>query len=1430
MKLSNRELAALPCIYEGANSIIYRRDTNEYGRPVIIKLSKHLYPAPRQIVQFANEYALTRDLDLPGIRKAYETVTIDDRTALILDYIDGETVRQAFVVQRKGPAEALTTAFAIAQALAGVHRHNIIHKNINSHNIIVNLQRQTATIIDFGIASRVDLKTRHLGIPEVLEGALAYISPEQTGRMNRFVDYRTDLYSLGVVLYEMLTGKLPFHTTDVSELVHCHIAKRPAPVHEVSSDIPPVVSDIVMKLMAKNAGDRYQSARGLAADLRNCLNQLIKTGTVQGFEVAKEDFSERLEIPQKLYGREEEIQTLIEAFERVTMGTSEIVLVSGPPGVGKSLLVHELNGFVAQKGGYFVSGSCDQYQPNIPYNALIIAFAELFNLILMEGAQQLAQWKKRILEAVGDNGQLLLEVIPSLEWIIGRQPPVGELRPVETQQRFLRVLQDLVRAIGQREHPLVLFIDDLQWADDASLKLLNRLMTDVDNQNLLFICAYRDNEIGTPQTKMIEEIKRKATRLSTIPLENLFYDAMGFLISDTLRSDPSDARSLVDLVYERTSGAPFFAKNLLRSLYESGLLTFSFEERRWQWDITRIRDKTVTDDVATLMDRKIETQPENTREILMLASCIGNTFALKTLAVIAQQPVQVVFDHLWKAVEERLVLPLDDNYKIVLTLTDGQELPMDCYFEFSHNRVRQASNSLMTTRRKRSVHLAIGRLRLQETKENGLEAHIFDIADHFNEGFRYIEDKQEKRKLAELNLIAGRKAKNAAAYQSAIWYLSMGIGLLPPDKWDDCYDLTRELYAQAVEAEYLSANFERAKRLSEETLQQARDIQDKISAHKLQILVHAAESQDAKAMDAVLAALETLGDFASAGLANRQPSTAKTPALIDTASIVKASHMLSQEIRLERLLDKMIRIVIENAGAERGVLIENKNGRLVIQAKGQVGRPQAETMQAMPIEESKEVPISVVNYAARTKTHVVLGDASHDSTYAADRYIAEHQTKSVLCLPIVHQAKLLGLLYLENNQATNVFTLDRIEFLKVLSSQAAISIENANLYADLESNLAALRESEQKFRVIFDQTFQFIGMLSTDGVLLQANQTALQSAGIGEDAVLGKPFWETPWWAHSVELQQRLQAAVLEAAGGKLVRFEATHPTAGGEIRYVDFSLKPVTDAQGRVVLLIPEGRDITDRKRSEKEIRKLNLELEQRVKDRTTQLESANKELDAFAYSVSHDLRAPLRHIDGFVELLQKRAGTALDKQNRRYMETISEAAKKMGLLIDDLLSFSRMGRKAISPKPVDLGPLVRGVIREVEPDAAGMTIDWRIGDLPTVGGDAALLRMVLTNLIANAVKFTRSREKARIEIGSQPGQDAEAVIFVRDNGVGFDMAYADKLFGVFQRLHRADEFEGTGIGLANVRRIIARHGGRTWAEGQVNQGATFYVALPQN
>jgi PAS domain S-box-containing protein len=935
--------------------------------------------------------------------------------------------------------------------------------------------------------------------------------------------------------------------------------------------------------------------------------------------------------------------------------------------------------------------------------------------------------------------------------------------------------------------------------------------------------------------------------INTVCLENLSYDAVKFLLSDTLRCEPSKAQSLVDLVYEKTGGNAFFTNEFVQSLYEEGLLTFSFDARRWQWDITRIRGKAVTDDVATLVTRKIKTLPETTREMLMLAACIGSTFTMKTLAAIAEQSVKTSFDNLWQAVEERLVLPLDDTYKVMLAWTDEQPPAMDCRFEFSHSRVRQAAYSLMSTRSKRSVHLAIGRLRLQEMEDVELEEHLFDIVDHLNEGFKYIEDEQEKLRLAELNLIAGRKAKNAAAYQAAIWYLSMGVGLLPSDKWKRYYDLTCDLYKESVEAEYLSANFERAKLLSEEILQQARDIKDKIRVYNLQIQVYRAQNRNVEATEAALAALETLGVLSPSELMSRPLSAAETPALLDTATVIKASHMLSREIRLEQLLDKMIHIVIENAGAEKGVLMEDKNGRLVIQAVGQVGQQPVKTMQATPVEQSGEVPLSVVNYVARTQTPVVLHDASRDGTYASDRYIAEYQIRSLLCLPIVHQAKLLGLLYLENNLATNVFTPDRLELLKTLSSQAAISMQNANLYASLEENIRDLKQAEQARKDSERRLADIINFLpdatfavDLDGRVILWNRAAEAFTGVSADDILGKGDYEyaIPFYGERrpilIDLLfntapeiERLYPS-LKREGETLVGESYTQSARRGEV-YLKGVAAPLYDSQGNVIGAIETIHDITERKTAEESLRQLNIELDRRVLDRTAELEAANKELEAFAYSVSHDLRAPLRHIDGFIALLQKKAGTALDIQSRHYMNAISGAAQKMGLLIDDLLSFSRTGRRAMTFRLVDLKALVREVIRELEPDTAGRNITWHIEKLPMVNGDTAMLRMVLANLIANAVKFTRSRQAAQIEIGSLAGRLSQVVIYVRDNGVGFDMAYADKLFGVFQRLHSAEEFEGTGIGLANVHRIIARHGGRTWAQGEPGQGATFFFSLPR-
>jgi len=1226
MEITKKELAALPCIHEGSHISIYRWDAGGNGKPVVIKLLKHMYAEPREIIRFANEYNVTKDCAIRGVRRACDSITIDGMPALILEYVEGETLGTAFVVERRPLVEALAMAISISGIVDDLHRLNIVHRNITSANILVDRTGQTATVIDFGIASKGGLKSDRPLSPDMLEGSLQYISPEQTGRMNRSVDYRTDLYSLGVVLYEMFTGRLPFETADAAELVHCHIARNPISPCEIDRSIPTAVSDIVLKLMAKSPEDRYQSAYGVKSDLENCLRQLSETGAIQTFEPAREDFSRIFRIPQKLYGREPELELLRTTLERVRSGAAEVLLVAGDAGVGKSALIGEFQQRVANSGAFFITGKQNEYQRNIPYHALIQAFTGLVNLMLMESAGQLAQWKTRITEAVGTSGALLTDLIPRLELIIGRQTPPPEPGPAEAQHRFHQAFRNFVRAVARKESPLVIFIDNLQWADDASLTLLGSLLTGTENHYLLFIGAYRDNETGPthPLTLAIQTMKERGTVVDILQLRNLSCDTVNTLVSETLVCEPAYARSLAVLVCDKTGGNPLFAVQFLQSLHEEGLLAFVPDSRRWEWDAGQIRNVEITGSVVTLMMQKIGKLPTKSRELLSLAACIGSSFAVADLAAVAGQAAEETLDNLSQVIEEGLLLPLEADEQAMAVETGARDA--SAYrFEFPQDWVRKAFYSLIPRKERKSVHLKIGRLQLGKMQEAEREERLFDIADHFNEGFQYLKDEQEKLRLAELNLVAGRKAKRTAAYQAAIRYLSMGIGMLPADKWERYYDLALNLYMEAVEAEYLSGNFERGELLSSEVMSHVRDSLTRIKIYELKIMFHAAQGRGAEALGAGLGAeYEAPAEPSAETDAMRSYVeelgkellllVKEKPAALDTEAIIKASRMLSQEIRLEQLLDKLMQIVIENAGAEKGILIENQNGLLLIQAKGEAGQERIETMQETPLELSGELPLSVVNYVARTQTAVVLNDAFRDTVYAADPYISEHRTKSLLCLPIVHKGTLTGLLYLENNLTTNAFTPDRLELLKALSSQAAISVENAALYADLEKTIRelkqteeTLRESEAKYRRIVDTASEGTWGLGADTMTIFVNARMAEMLGLSGEEMTGRPvtdfMFEEDAPDHLRKMENRRQR-VSE-------NYERRFRRKDGETVWTQASATPVFDAGHNFQGSFAMFTDITERKQAGEEIRKLNEELEQRVKERTAELKEKNSELE---------------------------------------------------------------------------------------------------------------------------------------------------------------------------------------------------------------------------
>jgi PAS domain S-box-containing protein len=723
---------------------------------------------------------------------------------------------------------------------------------------------------------------------------LAYISPEQTGRMNRVIDYRSDFYSLGVTFYELLTGYLPFATTDPMELVHAHIAQYPGPAHERRPHLPRPLSDIVAKLMAKNAEDRYQSAQGLKVDLERCLQEWQASRQVVSFPLGQHDISDQFQISQKLYGREQEIEILLAAFERVA-GTNagqevilseenqdaekyqskivnrlpwavqgksqiEMMLVSGYAGIGKSALVQELYRSITHRRGYYTTGKFDQFQRNIPYSALIQAFRFLMRQLLTESEADIANWRKALLEALGPNGQVIIEVIPEVELITGPQPAVPELGPAEAQNRFNLVFQNFIRVCTRPEHPLVVFLDDLQWADGASLKLLELLMTTPESQYLFLIGAYRDNEVGEahPLRLTLADIQKAGATLNDIALSPLALPHVSQLLADTLKTGPEHIKALAELVQAKTGGNPFFINEFLKSLYAEALLTFNHRQGVWQWSLAEIQQRDITDNVVELMAAKINHLAAETQASLRLAACIGAQFELETLAVVSRQPSQAAAKDLWLAIAEGLVVPLSENYKLLETDIDLTHLVS---FKFAHDRVQQAVYSLIAEQDKQATHYQIGQLLLNATAASPEEREqkIFAIVNQLNFGTALIQEQARRDELAALNLLAGRKAKASAAYEPAYNYLQVGIGLSGESGWQRAYEVTLALYVEAAEAAYLSGRFEEMERLTGAVLAQAQNPVDKAKAYEVQVRGYIAQNNPPAAIKTTLQALNLLG-------------------------------------------------------------------------------------------------------------------------------------------------------------------------------------------------------------------------------------------------------------------------------------------------------------------------------------------------------------------------------------------------------------------------------------------------------------------------------------------------------------------------------------------------------------------------------------------
>ncbi|MGD1807790.1 trifunctional serine/threonine-protein kinase/ATP-binding protein/sensor histidine kinase [Dapis sp. BLCC M126] len=858
--LSHYEIGEL--IHESERTVVYCGQTQADAQPVIIKLMRNKLPSFHELVQFRNQYTIARNLQLEGIVRPLALERYQNGYALIMEDFGGISLGEYYQhnqPQTKDIPQFLDIAIQITEILYQLHQHQIIHKDIKPANILINPETQEVKLIDFSISTLLPKEMASIQTPNVLEGTLAYLSPEQTGRMNRGIDYRSDFYSLGVTFYELLTRELPFTSDDPLELVHCHLTK--APSFPPPSQLPTPLVDIVMKLMAKNAEDRYQSALGLKRDLEKCLAQWQETGKIKPFALGEQDLCNRFLIPEKLYGREAEVQQLLAAFlrvaspqeKRVVEGKTELMLVAGFSGIGKTAIVNEVHKPIVRQRGYFIKGKFDQFNRNIPFSALVQSLRDLMRQILTESDTQLQQWKSKILDAVGENGQVIIEVIPELEKIIGKQASVAELSGSAAQNRFNLLFGKFIQVFTTKDHPLVIFLDDLQWADSASLNLMKLLMSEASNSYLLMIGAYRDNEVfpAHPLMLTLDEMAKAQATINTITLVPLSERNINRLVADTLSCNREVAQPLTELVYQKTKGNPFFTTQFLLGLYGDELIQFNFEIGHWECDISQVRQRALTDDVVEFMAGRLQKLPQETQQVLKLAACIGNQFDLQTLAVVYEQSEEDTADSLWKALHSGLILPQNEIYKFYLSLdkvSDNTKVNKNVQYRFLHDRVQQAAYSLIPENQKQLTHLKIGQLLLQELSPHQQSERIFALVNQLNLGKAVISSPEEKQQLAYLNLQAGKKAKLSAAYQVAQDYCTIGIDLLSTTAWDSYYELIYSLHRYGSEAAYLCGNFAQAEILYAEALNHAQTALDKAVIYRVQMTQYQLQGRNAEAI------------------------------------------------------------------------------------------------------------------------------------------------------------------------------------------------------------------------------------------------------------------------------------------------------------------------------------------------------------------------------------------------------------------------------------------------------------------------------------------------------------------------------------------------------------------------------------------------------
>ncbi|MGF6919290.1 trifunctional serine/threonine-protein kinase/ATP-binding protein/sensor histidine kinase [Paraburkholderia sp. 40] len=1791
-------------------------------------------PPPASLDRLAHEFALKDELDGAWAVRPLELVREAGRTLLVLEDPGGEPLGRLL----GAPMEAgsvLRLTVGIAAALGKLHQRGLVHKDLKPAHILVSGADGRVRLTGFGLASRLPRERRAPEPPETIAGTLAYMAPEQTGRMNRSIDSRSDLYSLGVTLYQMLTGELPFTAADPMEWVHCHIARKPVPPGERLETVPAALSRIVMKLLAKTAEERYQTAVGVERDLRRCLTSWERDGQLDDFPLGEHDTSDRLLIPEKLYGREREIDTMVAAFDRVVKrGAPELVLVSGYSGIGKSSVVNELHKVLVPPRGLFASGKFDQYKRDIPYSTLVQAFQSLVRPLLGKSDTELASWRGAFLEALGPNARLMTDLIPELKLIIGEPIAVPELDPQQAQSRFQFVFQRFIGVFARPEHPLALFLDDLQWLDAATLDLLEDLLTRSELRYLMLIGAYRDNEVDATHPLMVKlrAIRNTGATIAEIRLAPLVHEHIEKLIADALHCKSKHAAALAQLVHEKTAGNPFFVIQFLYLLAEEALLTFDYDAACWCWDFDRIHAKGYTENVVDLMAGRLTRLPVGAQQALQQLACLGNVAASAMLSIVLGASKMQVNAALWPAVQQELVERLEGSYR------------------FIHDRVQEAAYSLIPETLRAEVHLRIGRLLVTQTPPEKREETIFEIVNQLNRGAALITEQEERDQLAELNLTAGRRAKAATAYASALTYLDAGAALLATNSWERRHELIFALELNRAECEFLSGartvaedrlnalspraatTIERASvacllldlytalgqsgravavgldylrhlgvdwspQPTEEDVRREyerfwsqlghRSIEDLIelplmadpaslatmevltklvspafhteknlyplamcwavnlslergnsdascatyawfgcvaSAHfgdhesayrmgqlgcelaerrgftrfqartymaagshlipfarqvgtardvlrrgfeiasrsgdllfmgwyrglylidnllaagtplievqreaegglafaqkmqlghhvepiasylglvrmlrgltstfgsfndeqfdevqietrlasdpqfawidclyhtrKLQAHFHAgnfaaaiqAASRAEQVHPGILRLLFTAADhrfycaLSHAACCEREPAgerqqhldvvvahhhqlrawadncpenfedraalvgaeiarlegrdvdamrlyeqairaardngfvqneaiayevaarfyaargfeqfrrlylrqahscylrwgangkarqlEEKYPHLgveepaprltntigapvehLDLTTVIKVSQAVSGDIVLDKLIDTLMRTAIEQAGAERGLLILPDGGEQRIAAEATTGGDTTQVQLREKPVTAAVLPESVLYHVLRTRESVILNDAAAQPPFATDPYVHQHRARSILCLPLMNQARLTGALYLENNLMTHVFAPARIAVLKLLASQAAIALENARLYRDLA-------EREAKIRRLVDANIIGIVIRNNEGAILEANDAFLRIVGYDrEDLVAGRVRWTeltTP------ESRDRSAHALAELKNtGTLKPFEKEYFRKDGRRVPVLTGAAVFEEGGSAGVAFV---LDLTELKQAEGKVR----ESERRYREVQTELAHANRvaTMGQLASSIAHEVNQPIAAtVTNAAAALRWLDAQPPDVEEvRQALRRIVNDGNRAGDVIGRI---RQLIRKAPPRKEtVDINEAIREVIELTRGEIVkhGASVKTRLADgLPFIEGDRVELQQVLLNLVINAIEaMSDVSDGAREVLISTGNAHADCVLVtVRDSGPGFAPdSTPEHVFASFYTTKPT----GLGMGLSICRSIVEAHGGQLWANANEPRGAIFQFTV---